>query len=271
MKNLYKVAAEKKFRGVFKNAETADYSAEDLYGELEGQTISIGGLNIDLSFLANFAGAATLKGLYNDLDNEVDDTLNKTETTEERGAENPAKNSPDNGYNSTKYSEFIEKIKNINSSKNEKVVKFAEKVVKEGDNLNAEHCTDWVSKVYGAMGLIPNANAGIMLFNGNLQKKNGKLVPEKIAGPNIINSIPIGCNIVVENGNSSTGTHELFVKENLGNGRLLVMSLPNSNGKPKTEVYNLNSGLDPYTNKKTSNGDRVGNLCRVRMPPNKLK
>jgi len=94
MKNLYKVASGKKFRGIF-NTETADYSAENLYDELEGQTISIGGINLDLSFLASFAGAATLKGLYNNLSKTADeddsnsDANNKSKDSDENIAENP--------------------------------------------------------------------------------------------------------------------------------------------------------------------------------------
>ena len=258
MKNLYQQAVtEQKFRGIFKGEKTENTKLIEVSKEEAEEAAN--------SFLSRFGldsqaikDAWTL--LFGDLD-EVMDLLDG-ETTDD--TESSEKSEEKNNINNE-----ISKIKNLNEQINKKVVLAAKNFVVKKDNLNAEHCTDWVSKVYGSMGLIPDANAGKIFFNGNLNKRNGKLYPEKIAGKEVVKQIPIGCNIVIENGNKYTNTHEAIVTKNFGDGRLEVASFPGGKAPPKIEIYNFVSGLDPKVNKTTSNGERVGNLCRAKLPPSK--
>ncbi len=145
------------------------------------------------------------------------------------------------------------------------IIGLALKSVENGKIYGARHCTDWVSKLYKESGIKGGADSGPIVYNAGVRMSNNKYFPIHKASLNDTQKAKAGDYVMIENGNKTANTHGAVVLKNYGDGRIKVASYPGS-GRPKIEVYDLASGQTPDTQKRTANGDRIGNLVRIKAP-----
>jgi len=122
------------------------------------------------------------------------------------------------------------------------VVNRAIEACKTGSVMDARHCTDWVSKVYGT-----SVHSMSKAFDKGFTRVPGRgtgLIPNGYASASMIDSLGPGSHVIVDFNKRGRGyrmgkTHSVILLESPTDGIARVASYPGGGRSPRIETYDF--------------------------------